>query len=198
LESHTRLCHRQKTLFKIVLVDNRQNSVQMNHHHPTTSTFLKDLHPLFAFLIHYSVIIPSSIAVNDLFFLPLASDKTYPFSGYVVTTTADHHYFTVRNLKSHQCDQPHSFLTQIGPHGEVISSFLLLYALLILVFRLAAKRGVLRMAVFYEYTWLCNSTLLLGFIGLRTCRPLLVTGPVIAVSIDQLLWYIDLIGWTAR
>jgi hypothetical protein len=169
------------------------------NNHPTPCTFLKDLHPLFAVLIHYSVIVPSSIAVNDLFFLPLSGDKTYPFSGYVVTAIADdHHYFTVRNLKSHQCDQPKTFLTQIGPHGEAISWFLLLYVVLILVFRLAAKRGTLRMAVFYEYTWLCNSTLLLGFIGLRTCRPLLATGPAIAVSIDQLLWYIDLIGWTAR
>lgn len=172
----------------------------MNHR--TSTLLLKDLHPIFAFLIHYSVVVPSSIAVNDLFFLPLAGNATYPLLDYAVTANADqrfHQHLTERKfLKSHQCDPPQNFLTQISTHGEVISWFLLFYALLILVFRLASKRGALRMAVFYEYTWLCNSTLLLGVIGLRTCRPLLATGPAIAVSIDQLLWYIDLIGWTIR
>ncbi len=169
-------------------------------------SLLNDLHPLFACCIHYTVVIASSIAVNDYILIPLslyADEGLYPSSKYIATTSSVHDTrylepFTISNILQSQCHQPKTLMTQIGPQGNVIYWFLLSYVLFILICRLAAKRGALRMAVFYEYTWLCNSTLLLGFIGLRTCRPLLVTGPAIAVSIDQVLWYVDLVGWSIR
>jgi hypothetical protein len=169
-----------------------------------SSLLNNDLHPLFACCIHYIVVIASSIAVNDYLLIPLASHADqglYPSSKHIATTSFDKRYlepFTISNIFQSQCHQPKTLMTQIGPQGNLISWFLLSYVLCILICRLAAKHGALRMAVFYEYTWLCNSTLLLGFIGLRTCRPLLVTGPAIAVSIDQVLWYVDLIGWSTR
>mmetsp|Transcript_5352 Transcript_5352/g.7892 ORF Transcript_5352/g.7892 Transcript_5352/m.7892 type:complete len:283 (+) Transcript_5352:38-886(+) len=137
------------------------------------------MYPLFACAAHYSIVIASCIFVNDILFLSLS-----PFTG------------DSNNISLSQC---HQFKTSrlIGPHESRISSFLIFYTASLLISRLVAKSGAARKAVLYEYTWLCNSTLILGVIGLRTCRPLLVTGPAIAVSIDQVMWYVDLIGWAS-
>eukprot|EP00804_Cyclotella_cryptica_P019669 CCRYP_014001-RA/>CCRYP_014001-RA protein AED:0.44 eAED:0.45 QI:0/0/0/1/0/0/2/0/268 len=59
-------------------------------------------------------------------------------------------------------------------------------------------------AVLYELTWMCNSTLVIGFIsfgGLGSLRwfsarrPLAATASCVGVSIDQVLWYLDLGVW---
>jgi len=84
----------------------------------------------------------------------------------------------------------------------VISNFLACYASILLLWRLATTgisaatgSSVYRRAVLYEYTWLCNSTLVMAAIAIRTCRPVLATSFCVAVSIDQLLWWVDLLGW---
>lgn len=104
------------------------------------------MHPLFACAAHYSIVIASCIFVNDILFLSLS-----PFTG---------------DISLSQC---HQFKTSrlIGPHESRISSFLIFYTVSLLISRLVAKRGAARKAVLYEYTWLCNSTLILGVIGLR-------------------------------
>ena len=50
--------------------------------------------------------------------------------------------------------------------------------------------------VLYEYTWLCNVTLVLGATALFRNRPIIATAHCVAVGIDQLMWYVDLVGWT--
>ena len=72
----------------------------------------------------------------------------------------------------------------------------------------------------YELTWLCNCTLVLGcwcfgFAGLADYskggggdgsfggwllkrRPLVASASCVAVSIDQVLWYVDLVVWAVR
>ena len=47
----------------------------------------------------------------------------------------------------------------------------------------------------YELAWACNTTLLLVPFTFYVNRPQLATASALAVSIDQLLWYVDLAGW---
>ena len=49
--------------------------------------------------------------------------------------------------------------------------------------------------VFYEFQFLCNVTLIISSLSLWTNRPIVATGFCVAVGIDQLLWYVDLLGY---
>ena len=53
----------------------------------------------------------------------------------------------------------------------------------------------LRYVVFYEFQFLCNVTLVVSPIALSTSRPTVATAFCVAVGIDQLLWYVDLLGY---
>ena len=128
-------------------------------------------HPIAACLLHYIVMIPTTIFVHDA----IVSQQL----GDVVTDSID------------ACFR--------SPTSTLISNFFACYAASLLVWRLITIRAKLgpmhQRAVLYEYTWLCNSTLIMVSIGLRTCRPILATSFCVAVSIDQLLWWVDLAGW---
>ena len=78
-----------------------------------------------------------------------------------------------------------------------VAIFCLLYAVALLWIRLVSNPpGVHRYSVLYGFTWLCNAALWVGGgFGLATCRFRLATGFAIAVSIDQLLWYVDALGY---
>ena len=59
--------------------------------------------------------------------------------------------------------------------------------------------GMHHQAILYETTWMCNTTLFLPSLVLivgqgRTKYSTLILGHLMAVSIDQVLWYVDLIG----
>ena len=49
--------------------------------------------------------------------------------------------------------------------------------------------------LYYEFTWLCNTALVVGSLGLYFDRPVIAGVFCITVGIDQWLWYIDLLGW---
>ena len=49
--------------------------------------------------------------------------------------------------------------------------------------------------IFYETVWCCNSSLILASIGILTHRPLLIGASVAGVCCDQLLWYVDCVGY---
>ena len=71
---------------------------------------------------------------------------------------------------------------------------LAVYAFWLLVWRL----GTLRQSwVFYEYCWLCNFTLVASAIALKTHRPYLALTYCTVVSVDQFLWYVDLLYYCA-
>ena len=128
-------------------------------------------HPIAACLLHYIAVIPTTIFVHDD----------------MVGRSGD------RALSSTDTCFPSSTST-------LVSNFFACYAASLLVWRLITIRAKLgpvhQRGVLYEYTWLCNSTLIMVSIGLRTCRPMLATSFCVAVSIDQLLWWVDLAGWT--
>ena len=48
---------------------------------------------------------------------------------------------------------------------------------------------------FYRQTFLCSGTLVLSCVGFWTGRPIIASAHIVAVGIDQLLWYVDLLGY---
>lgn len=135
-------------------------------------------HPIAACLLHYFVVIPSTILVHDALAGRLHSGK-------MIEPALD----TVCAMDGNPTTR-----------AMFVSNFFACYAASLLLWRLVTIRAKLgpmhQRGVLYEYTWLCNSTLILVSIGLRTCRPMLATSFCVAVSIDQLLWWVDLAGWT--
>ena len=142
------------------------------------------IHPLLSFIVHYSIVIPVIFVVHDVFFISSSAAET------------------------HRVQHEETIQRQM-----YISRFIFIYTLILFTTRCASsfKAGRLRQhAVMYELTWLCNSTLLIGSItfgafdyddGTSTTnwvfrrRPLVATACCIGVSIDQVLWYIDLVGY---
>lgn len=135
-------------------------------------------HPIVACLLHYFVVIPSTILVHDAMVGRLHGGKVIEPALDVVCAKDGNPTATSMS----------------------ISNFFACYAASLLLWRLITIRAKLgpvhQRGVLYEYTWLCNSTLIMASIGLRTCRPILATSFCMAVSIDQLLWWVDLAGWT--
>ena len=57
------------------------------------------------------------------------------------------------------------------------------------------NKKLLTYVVFYEFQFLCNVTLIISSLSLYTNRPIVATGFCVSVGIDQLLWYVDLLGY---
>lgn len=81
---------------------------------------------------------------------------------------------------------------------QCVPLFVAIYALWLLLWRIGTSNNDHRWAIIYEYTWLCNVTLVLGAIAVYKNRPVVATAHAVAVGIDQLMWYVDLTGWTLR
>lgn len=138
------------------------------------------IHPLISFFIHYSIAIPCIFIIHDTCF----------------QINTPHH-------QQIYYEEEEIILRQIR-----IAKFIAIYTFILFTTRCASSShaGRLRQhAVLYELTWLCNSTLVLGFITLGAFhnsnnnwlfrrRPLVATACCIGVSIDQVLWYVDLLG----
>jgi len=69
-----------------------------------------------------------------------------------------------------------------------------LYYLIQQVWRLATIE-TFKSACIYEATWLCNISLFVGSLSLWTGRNLIAQALCVAVGIDQLLWYVDVVGY---
>mmetsp|Transcript_589 Transcript_589/g.1113 ORF Transcript_589/g.1113 Transcript_589/m.1113 type:complete len:184 (-) Transcript_589:17-568(-) len=174
---------------------------QSGQHHPKhgggpiskdRESVLPPLHPLLAFCTHYVIVISSTFIIHDLLFIHTANE----------------------NIKYYERDEINTSLRQ-----NMVSYFLFFYVIILFGARYISSHyaGRLRQhAVLYELTWLCNSTLLIGclsfggfeklsneyFGGYATWifrrRPLVATSFCVAVSIDQVMWYVDLAVWLIR
>ena len=69
--------------------------------------------------------------------------------------------------------------------------FLGTYTFILLLVRLLATGSM----ALYEFLWACNISMILATIGIGTCRPILVGAAAVSVSVDQVLWYVDLLGF---
>lgn len=93
---------------------------------------------------------------------------------------------------------PHSIdIVHVEQRQKSISVFLAIYFLSLCVYRLGLNNDnpIEQKAVIYEMTWLCNQTLIMAAICITTGREVLAMAYVITVSIDQILWYVDLFGY---
>jgi hypothetical protein len=128
-------------------------------------------HPVTVCLVHYAVSITLVLSFHD------ALVVVRPSSSKTTTTTT-----TVKGIQQ---------------TNLLIANFVLGYFVILLSYRILQNRGndIMQKACIYENTWLCNMTLLMGSIGLYTGREIMVMAHVITVSIDQVLWYLDLLGW---
>ena len=132
------------------------------------------LHPSLAFFIHYSITIPTIYLVHDTLF----ADEMQ-------------HYSPDESALQKQV---------------YVSKFLLIYTLILFTARYLSSYHAGRLrhhSVLYELTWLCNSTLVVGCLSfggwndswLHRRRPLAATACGVAVSIDQIMWYVDALVW---
>ena len=140
------------------------------------SKILPPLHPSLAFLVHYVVATSLIFYAHDTFLF----DATHPTTYNDETTIRRQTY---------------------------ISKFFFIYTLILFTTRYLSSYHAGRLrhySVLYELTWCCNFTLVMGCItfcgGNSTSwlfrrRPLVATACCVAVSIDQILWYVDLIVW---
>ena len=129
------------------------------------------LHPICTVILHYIIITVSIFYVHDL----VISDEK---NNYIRDSIP---------------------LEKIAIRAQ-ISRFSFIYFLFLVTYRLtlSRKNPLVQKGVLYEVTWLCNSTMFLGALGLWTNRDIIVLGQVVAVSIDQVLWYVDLSVWVCR
>jgi branched-subunit amino acid transport protein AzlD len=63
------------------------------------------------------------------------------------------------------------------------------------VFKDTVTASIMPSGVWYETCWLCNITLVLSSLALYRGRPQIAGAYLVAVGIDQLLWYVDLLGY---
>lgn len=137
------------------------------------------LRPIAVFVLHYATVAVSTLVLHDLLVVEQTSD-------------AD--------------DEDESAAKQVG---RVVSGFLFAYTALLFGTRCLSSftAGRLRQhAVFYELTWLCNTTLFMSACSLGGWspdswvlrrRPAVATAFCVSVSVDQILWYLDVMVYFA-
>ena len=138
-------------------------------------------HPVIAFLLHYAIVLPSVIIMHDIMVEGLNELSSISFSRCPAGSS--------------------SYSTNPFMSESDVSNGFAIYILFTFVYRLTLRTtsgSLHKRAVIYEFTWLCNSTMIFISIGLRTCRPILALSFCVSVSVDQLLWWVDLIGWAGR
>ncbi|KAL7530699.1 hypothetical protein ACHAXR_003635 [Thalassiosira sp. AJA248-18] len=162
------------------------------------NSILPPLHPSLSFLLHYSIAISSIFYVHDVYY----HTTDYDVDGSTSTTTTIQRQALISKF--------------------LFIYTLILFTTRYISSHYSSVGGRIRhYSVLYELTWLCNSTLVmacLSFHGgssdggssivgntanakwwllswLFRRRPMVATSCCIAVSIDQILWYVDLLGW---
>lgn len=136
---------------------------------PTAAKHHNFFHPLIYMTIHYTVVIALAFGVHDWMVLIF-----------------DEQDFINNNNNSPSC---RSFQLSIA-------KFLCCYCIWFLPWRLYfCPASHPRTSIIYENAWLCNVTLWLSALALLTNRPLICIACCVTVGIDQLLWYVDLLGF---
>lgn len=172
----------QRLFGRIPVLDWLQRSAS---NHPKHSSWL---HPAVVCLLHYSIVASVSIAAHDwLLYL------------YVVFNDEELLRCNVDSL--------------LQERRTRVATCLFCYSAWLLLWRLFVRKepgrvsgtGVTRTAtatpprpphtILYEYCWLCNVTLVVAAVALRTNRPALAAAYTVTVGIDQIMWYVDLLGY---
>jgi hypothetical protein len=128
-------------------------------------------HPIAVLLIHYTVLLSVSLGVHDWV---IAADNNVASEDW--------------NM-SEECQ---ALRQRIGFCLAGYSTWLFFWRL---VFCAPTQP---RQAIVYEYNWLCNGTLVMGAVVCFTHRPVIATACCVTIGIDQLLWYVDAVGYLVR
>ena len=133
------------------------------------------IHPIVSCFVHYIISAATIIYVHDFIILPLLLSSNQSNGN---------------DLDDSRLGCSDSWSSERDWCAKVS----LIYVLILLITRLTTNdKGVHRLSVLYEFTWLCNSALVFGSFALLTCRPLIAAGFAVAVSIDQILWWVDVL-----
>jgi len=112
------------------------------------------------------------------------------FTAVIGTTIAAHDYLVTHS----SLYGPSSGLELGAPNlnfSPTLAYGFIIYVVLMVLCRYADCGSY----IFYETAWCCNSSLIMAGIGILTHRPLLVGASIAGVCCDQLLWYIDCVGY---
>jgi hypothetical protein len=133
-------------------------------------------HPVSIFIFHYFTISMFTMFAHDLLLLMFLKDD------------------------DDDDKRMHTLSEDTRKRQLLIARFTLTYFSILITYRILINRGkkTEQIGILYDSTWLCNSTLYMAAIGLWTQREILVLSHVVTVSIDQVLWYVDLTGWALR
>jgi len=79
--------------------------------------------------------------------------------------------------------------------SSVIFGYLLLVYLAFMIGSRFIENGSVAI---YEFLWACNQALLVGAFSMIVQDSHLLRASIVLVSIDQLLWYVDLVGYVIK
>jgi hypothetical protein len=167
--------------FQSSIKDDEMHSAEMMSHWwtwlcqegPSATKHRGWLHPLVALVVHYATATIVTFGVHD----------------FLLDTTSS---------RNGECILSDNSSTSGILSRQVVALGVSVYVAWLFVWRLVHSSKDHRPGILYEYSWLCNVTLILGAIGLVTGRPIVATAHCVAVGIDQIMWYVDLTGWTLR
>jgi hypothetical protein len=128
-------------------------------------------HPIVAFLVHYSVVAASMIAVHDAMIS-------------VWKNSNNNNNNSNNNNEVSECRNTH-----LRQRQKTVATSLSVYFCLFFVWRLALlRRQKMLFVEFYRQTFLCSVTIFCSSMAFFTGRSLIAEAFCIAVGIDQLLW----------
>ena len=79
--------------------------------------------------------------------------------------------------------------------SSVIFGYLMLVYLIFMICSRFIENGSVAI---YEFLWACNQALLVGAFAMISQDSHLLRASIVLVSIDQLLWYVDLVGYAIK
>lgn len=124
-------------------------------------------HPVVVFMVHYSIVGFTTIAIHDRVINP--QGVTYPNEALATTCNSSPH---------------------LGSRQRNVAFFLALYYVVYFAIRLFLARRTrgLVFCEFYRQTFLCSVTIANAAFCFATGRPTIAQAFCLAVGIDQLLW----------
>lgn len=108
----------------------------------------------------------------------------------VITITILAHDFIVS-----YSDEYKQSMAELGPHKYNFEPWIAYFFLAYLFVMILSRYIDCGSYIFYESVWCCNTSLILASVGILTHRPLLVGASIAGVCCDQLMWYIDCLGY---
>jgi len=151
----------------------------LTHSHPTSPkhTSENSAHGILATIVHHVLSIAVIVGVHD----------NLLFSSFLAQRQE-------RRQQQHH-EQQYSMESNFDATDINDITAYALVAYYCIIFFLRHRNAMTRNIVFYQTMWLCNTTLLVGSFCFKTRRDTMALGYMIAVCIDQVLWYVDLSVW---